>query len=89
MSNVAYYVTVTEYESGWGCRPDGYIVCLNKEFLIKVCEKVNSQQGQEYSRTDKPKLCLIDEDMYQQLIKNKHGSGYVWTGNSKSWLKDE
>ncbi len=86
MSNVAYYVTVTEYESGWGCRPDGYIVCLNKKFLMAVCDKVNAQKGEEFSRTDNPKLCLVTEEMYSKLIKNENESGYVWTNNSKDWL---
>jgi hypothetical protein len=51
MTNVAYYTTVNEYESGWGCRPDGHIVCLNREHLQKKCQEVNAYKGQEFSRT--------------------------------------
>lgn len=27
----AYYAKVTEFESGWDCRPDGYLVTFYKD----------------------------------------------------------
>lgn len=82
MSYIAYYSVATEYESGWGCRPDGYLVCLNKDYLQEKINKVNSYQGQEFTRCEEPKLCLINEEMYAQLVKNE---GFVWTGNKTDW----
>lgn len=89
MTNVAYYVDVTEYEFGWGCRPDGYIVCLNREHLQKKCQDVNSHKGEEFSRTGDIKLCIVTEQMYDKLVKNENGYGWIWTNNSKEWLKEE
>ena len=70
MTNVAYYSACTEYEAGWGVRPDGYIVCLNKEFLQKKVEELNNRPRSVhgYDTYDKPKLCIIKEEMYKSFL---------------------
>jgi hypothetical protein len=73
-----YYSTVTEYESGWGCRPDGYIIALTKEAFRDKKERIeNLGDHREYSRVDDdPKLCILTEDGYN-TIKDVHG-GVTW-----------
>ena len=91
MTNVAYYSACTEYEPGWGVRPDGYIVCLNKEFLQNKVEELNNRPPRSihgYDIYDKPKLCIVTEEMYKKLLDNPD-AGYVWAPNNRStWVVD-
>lgn len=82
--NVAYYAHVIEYESGWGSRPDGHLVALDKESFNTKAKEINSQRGEEYSRVGSdPKLCLITDEMKEKLEK----FGVIWTGNNKKdWI---
>lgn len=91
MTNVAYYSACTEYEPGWGVRPDGYIVCLNKEFLqAKVTELNNRPRSQHgWDTYDKSKLCIVTEEMWNKLTSNPE-HGYVWAPNNRStWVVEE
>ncbi len=82
--NVAYYSSVTEHESGWGCRPDGYVVALTREAFDQKAKSINSQTGHEFSLVDSAaKLCLITDEFAEEL-KEK---GCVWIfKNTKEWL---
>jgi hypothetical protein len=83
---IGYYSVATEYESGWGSRPDGVIIALDKEVLLAKIAEVNKQQGHEFSRCEQPKLCIITEEMANK-IKNNKDYGFLWTNeNSKHWL---
>lgn len=82
--NIAYYSSVTEYESGWGNRPDGYLVAIDKESFLSRAKLIESQgDSQEFSRIDhEPKLCLVTDEMYAQLKE----VSTVWTSNKRDWL---
>lgn len=81
--NVAYYSGVTEYESGWGNRPDGYVVAKTKElFNAKAAEIKASGSYAEFSSVNGPAtLCLVTDDMAKTLEAN----GAVWL-NGKDWF---
>lgn len=81
--NVAYYNSVTEYEAGWGNRPDGYLIAKTKEqFIAKAADIKAAGSYAEFSSVNgEPKMCLVTDDMAQQLEAN----GTVWT-NKKDWL---
>jgi hypothetical protein len=38
-TNIIYALDWTEYESGWGCRPDGLQVFTSREAMDKVLER--------------------------------------------------
>lgn len=90
MSNVAYYSACTEYEAGWGCRPDGYIVSLSKEFLVAKVEELNSRPRGAYGHDvyEKPKLCVITEEFAKKISESE--GGYLHAPNNhSSWLVDQ
>jgi len=84
MTNIAYYMECTEYEAGWGCRPDGYIVALSKDVLIdKELSLRLNRNYQEFTDCGAIKLCLITDEMLDKIKASPYN--FVWTNNSKSW----
>lgn len=71
---------MTEYESGWGSRPDGYIYSLEK-FLLQEAVKSAEQAGDhlEYSRADGDvEVVVITAEFAKQLMSRKT----YWTNKS-------
>lgn len=83
--NVAYFNSVTERESGWGSRPDGYLVAKTKEQFVTKAAKIKAAGSyQEFSSVDgEPRLCLITDEMAAKLEAAEEGA--IWT-NDKSWF---
>ena len=84
---VGYVASVTEYESGWGQSPDGYIVCLDKnkgvEFATRENGKVWSMDdGSEFSIAGDFKLCVLTETGYDELIEREDHQR-LWIQNSE------
>ena len=84
---VGYVAEVTEYESGWGQRPDGYIVCLDKnkgiEFATRENGKVWSMEdGSEFSVAGDFKLCILTGTGYEELIEREEHQR-LWIQNSE------
>lgn len=75
-----YIVSVTEYESGWGCRPDGYLICMNKDKGLAFSKKSNGHicgDYTEFSTVDGSfELCIINEKAKQMIEESKHG--VIW-----------
>jgi len=71
----AYQIQWTEYERGWGNRPDGISYHKSKKdadnFLNKHFEMEKGRNGNnvpdEYSAPSEPKLVEISEDIFEQL----------------------
>ena len=42
-----YYCDITEYESGWGQKPDGYYLCLDKDKLSQYIENSGNSGSYE------------------------------------------
>lgn len=81
----AYYAKVTEFESGWGCRPDGYLVTLDKDSGDKFSKKDNGHiwcmaDCSEFST--KTGDWLLGLATYDQFIKDLNESEFktLWIG---------
>ena len=90
-SYLVFCQTWTEYESGWGQRPDGYTLHLSKEdgktFADDYEKKYNNKPvvPREYSKPDRNYyLTEIDEDVLDKLKKSKNG---IWGGSFGSGPK--
>jgi hypothetical protein len=83
--NVAYFSGVTEYESGWGNRPDGYVVAKSEElFNAKAVEIKAAGTYAEFSSVNGPaKLCLVTDEMAKTLEEK----GAVWVNGSEWHVK--
>jgi len=81
----AFFRGVTEFERGWGDRPDGYLVAKDEASFYKRAAEINSQQGDEFSRTNgaEPRPCWVTEVMHNKLQASEDGT--VWTANEVSW----
>lgn len=72
--------TVTEYERGWGLRPDGMIVAISQEAFDRKASDLNyCGDAEEYSTVDNPKgeLKLISEEDYENLFLKRESA---WIG---------
>lgn len=85
MENVVYGADVTEYESGWGQRHDGYVLALDKESFEKTAKDINNYGNYEcFSRVGSPRLLKVTPKMYEEIKAREDKS--IWTGeNSKNW----
>lgn len=81
MSNKAYYTECTEYESGWGCRPDGYMITLDRDVLKAQCAITNATRGHEVTRTGDIHLCMITDEGKAEIEASK--GQLIWTWSNK------
>ena len=84
---IGYVAAVTEYESGWGQRPDGHIVCLDKNKGIEFATRENGKvwsmdDGPEFSIAGDFKLCVLTETGYDELIEREDHQR-LWIQNSE------
>lgn len=86
--NTVYFCAVTEYESGWGNRPDGYLIAVDRPSIEKKAEKINAHTGAEFSRTEEIRIGIVTDECYAR-VKNDP-SGCIWNlrNDSKDWLVD-
>ena len=67
----AYKIVWTEFERGWGQRPDGVSYHLTKEAANQFLEKHQCHGDSEcYSRGNDPVLVEIDETLANELSEN-------------------
>lgn len=74
-----YKITWTEFESGWGQRPDG--VSLHKDSDTAKAFKTRYEETGDrscYSRGGSIKLIEVDESTFDEVQTN----GSVWKGNN-------
>lgn len=70
----------TEYERGWGARPDGYTFHASVEefqkFLSDFLDKQPKQVPDEYSIPDgdKPIVVMVSQSLYDHVVSQ----GSVW-----------
>ncbi len=87
MPNAAYFCEVTEYESGWGSRPDGYLIALSREAFEAKAKEIDSQTGHEFSRTEKPRIGFVTDAMNERL--NVAPLKCLWISDKPTeWLVD-
>jgi hypothetical protein len=75
--NVVYYVSWTEYERGWGCRPDGYSFHATlheaNEFVKKQLNDLPKDSVPDcYSLPSDPELIEVKEDWYNQVQSSRN-----------------
>lgn len=86
---IAYYCTLTEYESGWGCRPDGVLVSLTLDTINERIKTINQTTGPEFTRSDHdPKLMIPTDEAVEALMKSPDGLIWCSMSNFRSMRKD-
>lgn len=74
MIRALYQIKWTEFERGWGQRPDGETYYLDKETADRAYNKAFEGRGDcvpdYYVNPSKPKLVEVDEELYQKVLKN-------------------
>ena len=72
-----YRVDFTEYERGWGNRPDNFTLSLTKEIALKHKREYETGGNSEiYQRGSEPILVEVNQELYD-FIKNSD-KGVVW-----------
>lgn len=86
MANIGYMAEVTEYEAGGWVRPDGFILCLDKndgiEFSIAedgFVSQYKDSAGFSYSRASEFRLIEITDEALE-ILKDKK---ILWISNEK------
>lgn len=70
----AFRACVTEYESGWGTRPDGYIFALDKTLLLQTASQMharNTSLGGERVDINNIDVVVITPEFADQIFKAK------------------
>lgn len=91
---IGYIASVTEYESGWGQRPDGYIVCLDKQSGINFATRENgkvwcSGDGSEFSIANDFKICILTEMGYDRLVELEHQRLWIQNSEYNKFVKED
>jgi len=78
--NAVYEIQWTEYERGWGQRPDGKSYHVDKQTADKFIADYNETQPKdhvpdEYSQPGIPKLVEVSDELFKKVKKAKS----VWT----------
>lgn len=75
-----YAVEWTEFERGWGQRPDGVSLHKSKEDAEKYVKDYDKKHNNEptapdcYSKWSTPKLVEVDKKVHDEVMKN----GMIW-----------
>lgn len=82
----AVFVSWTEYERGWGCRPDGCSVHVSmeewKHYYEEYKKRLPKDVPDEYSAPGKPQLITItDQEIVSDLLEKK--SRRYWNGDKE------
>lgn len=76
-----YQIEWTEYEPGWGCRPDGKSYHASKEdadlYIASQRASASKSTSSDYSRPGTPNLVEVDKATFE-LVKRKK---LVWAKN--------
>ena len=82
--NALYAVEWTEYERGWGCRPDGHSVHRNlneaQRFITVYLNNLPKEIPDEYSSPGEPKIMEVSESL--QRYVNLYGD--VWLSQNST-----
>lgn len=90
---IGYVAEVTEYEAGWGLRPDGYIVCLEKQAGLDFATRENgkvwcSDDGSEFSIASDFNLCVLTEQGYDNLIASEFKRQWIGRSEFNKYIKE-
>ena len=80
---------VTEFERGWGCRSDGYLICTDKE-KGQIRAKADNghlsdyNHGQEFSTAGTFTQVIINDKCIELIEKSE--SGTIWVGKKDEFI---
>lgn len=88
-SFTAYKIDWTEYERGWGSRPDGTTLHNSKEiadayiddFIIEQTKRYGKTAPDEYTSPGTPELIEINEEIHEALERVNS----FWISYNGSW----
>jgi hypothetical protein len=84
MIKALYRVDYTEYERGWGQRPDGFTLHISKDDAIKFSNHYeNFGDSELFSRASTPQLVEVSDAVYNYFISHKE-KNYLWDYEIKS-----
>lgn len=95
---IGYYSSVTEVELGWGCRPDGYIVGLTKEAVLRRGKEKDGHvwvgKGEYCDLDHEPRMCIINTSTFDNLISRQLAMGdkklaTIWLHEKSEFLMKE
>lgn len=83
---MAWHSSVTEREAGWGNRPDGHLLAIDKEKFFKRAEEIKASGSYaEYSSVDSaPVLRAVTEEIYRKL----ETEGSLWVYGRDWYVKN-
>lgn len=79
----------TEYERGWGQRPDGYTFHASAEDFDRFLKEFEARQPQqvpdEYSKPDSltPLIVMVSKSLYNHVLA--HGSVWLHHNNKEAY----
>ncbi len=88
MKRVAYVVEVREIELGWGDRPDGFILGVEKKDIddFVASSRAFKKENSEYSELIGPiRMCEITEETEKDLINSE--DNVLWLRNKTEFNK--
>jgi hypothetical protein len=69
-AKIVYYVEWTEYERGFGQRPDGYTYAIDKEKLATEVRRYEALgDSEEFSRASIPMQGIVSDALYEEIQK--------------------
>lgn len=80
MVNAIYAMNWTEYERGWGPRPDGVSLHASKEAAFRFRNQMEADYGDCYTRGEDPRLIVATNEMVEAL-GDKESVWFKVTGN--------
>lgn len=73
-----YIANCTEYEAGWGQRPDGFKLALTLEVMRAEIMKDDAMGSSNcYWRHDTPQEVMCDDDIYEAILKDMGEKKFV------------
>jgi hypothetical protein len=73
----------TEYEAGWGSKPDGYLISENVDVMNAEIKRITDMDSQTYYlRFTEPKKIFCEEKAYDLIVEKFEGKGFSHYGNN-------
>lgn len=92
MSHVGYISFITEVELGWGDRPDGFVISLNKiagESFVRKSDAFNRvKYPKEFSVAGDFKVCAITDKAKEEIENSKSESIWIRPKDFKEYVID-
>lgn len=86
MKPALYVCAVTEYEAGWGARPDGYLAAIGREALDRKILAISAGGSYEcFNRCETARVAFVTQEFYDKVAATEEQA--LWT-STNNWLID-